>query len=61
MRKTIQFPIIKIDSFTYHYVDGDSSQVFHIYVNDQFYRAVNSREEVQSIISILMQSECDSL
>ena len=57
MKRSVIIPIIKVDSFITQLVEGTTSCIYHVYVNDNFYRACGSKEEVKKIISAVIDTE----
>jgi hypothetical protein len=57
MKRSISFPIIQVDSFITQLVEGTTSCIYHVYVNDQFYRACGSKDEVKQIIASVIENE----
>jgi len=57
MKRSILIPIIKVDSFVTQLVDNSTSSIYHVYVNDRFYRACGSKDEVKQIISAVIDDE----
>ena len=46
MKKTFNFPSIRVDQFTSPVISGDSVIMYHLYVNGNFYRAFSSQEDL---------------
>lgn len=57
MKRSVVIPIIQVDSFITQLVEGTTSCIYHVYVNDKFYRACGSKEEVKQIISAVIDNE----
>ena len=57
MKRSVTLPQITIDSFNTVLVSGDSSIIYHVYVNGEFYRALSSREELNNLLNLFIQNE----
>lgn len=57
MKRSITLPKIKVDSFITMLVDESTSTIYHVYVNDEFYRAFNDRNDMIFAIELLFQNE----
>lgn len=46
MKKTFNFPSIRVEQFTSHVISGDTVIMYHLYVNGNFYRAFSSQDDL---------------
>ena len=46
MKKTFNFPSIRVEQFTSPVISGDTVDMYHLYVNGNFYRAFSSQEDL---------------
>lgn len=57
MKRSIFLPKIQVDYFNNILFNGDSSVIYHLYVNDEFYRAFNSHDELEAAITAIVNVE----
>ena len=46
MKKTFNFPSIRVEQFTSPVISGYTVIMYHLYVNGNFYRAFSSQEDL---------------
>lgn len=46
MKKTFNFPTIRVEQFTSPVISGDTVVMYHLYVNGNFYRAFSSQDDL---------------
>lgn len=46
MKKTFNFPSIRVEQFTSPVISGDTVIMYHLYVNGNFYRAFSSQDDL---------------
>ncbi len=46
MKKTFNFPSIRVEQFTSPVISGDAVIMYHLYVNGNFYRAFSSQDDL---------------
>ena len=46
MKKTVNFPSIRVEQFTSPVISGDTVIMYHLYVNGNFYRAFSSQDDL---------------
>ena len=51
MKKVVELPHIKIESFTSIVLDGEDIVMYHLYINNAFIRATSSKQEILDLIN----------
>lgn len=51
MKKTYNFPIIRVDEFISCVLSGEDVRMYHLYVDNNFYRSFSSKDELVDFLN----------
>lgn len=55
MKRTINFPSIKVEEHQSVVLSGDSVYMYHLYVDGNFYRAFSSKDDLIEFLQTFMK------
>lgn len=57
MKRIVNLPKIKVEAFITYLVDNNVSTIYHVYIDDKFYRACGSYDEVNLLLAMVIHDE----